>query len=259
MTHLEAAAIAQAFRDCGISYGDVVMLHSDALFLAQLPPMSPEERYDTLFNVLDEVLGPDGTLVVPTFTYSFTKGEIYSIADTPSTVGVLSEHFRKLVGVKRSHDPIFSIAARGRHAKQFAETGIADCFGPQSAFGLLEAHNAWLVCLGCSLDRITFVHYVEQKAKVNYRYFKSFSGVIEDNGKRTSAEISYYVRDLDRNSVIDLSYLSKRLAGKKLLSSVPVGRVGLSAIRSHDFLEEASLLLANNPSGLIAECRNRGY
>ena len=256
MNHLVATEIAKAFRDCGIGYGDVVMLHSDALFLAQLAPMSPEDRYNTFFHALDEVLGADGTLILPTFTYSLTKGEIYSIVDTPSTVGVLSEHFRKLAGVMRSHDPIFSVAARGRYAKQFSDAKYSDCFGPQSAFGLLKTYNAWIVCLGCSLNKITFVHYVEQKAKVNYRYFKSFYGAIEDKGKRKFTEVKYYVRNLDRNSITDLSSLSKRLEEKKMLLTVPLGRVALSATRAHDFLEEANCLLLNHPSGLIAEGNN---
>jgi aminoglycoside 3-N-acetyltransferase len=249
---IAGADIAEAFRLCGVGRGDVLMLHADAMVLAQLPPMTVDERFDVLFDALGDVLGPEGTLVLPTFTYSFTKGEPFDAAKTPSTVGLLTEAFRTRPGVRRSRDPIFSVAARGRLADRFAEVATDDCFGPHSAFGLLAEQDAWLACLGCSF-RLTFTHYVEQAAGVEYRYFKTFTGVRIDEEGETPASVRYFVRDLNRRTLIDLSLLKMDLARAGALAAAAVGRVGLSAVRCSAFEAGARALWARNPSGLIEE------
>ncbi len=245
--------IAEAFERCGVGRGDVLMLHADAMVLAQLAPMTAERRFDVLFDALADVLGPDGTLVMPTFTYSFTKGEPFDADTTPSAVGLLTEVFRIRPGVRRSQDPIFSVAATGRLADRFAEAASDDCFGPSSAFALLAAQNAWLGCLGCSLDRVTFTHYVEQITGVDYRSFKTFAGVRVARGVEAPANVRYFVRDLDRDTAIDLSRLKAALVGNGTLATAAVGRVGLSAVRCGDFEAAAKALLSQNPSGLIRE------
>ncbi len=250
---IASADIVEAFKLCGVRRGDVLMLHADAIVLAQLPPMTADARFDVLFNALNDVLGSEGTLVLPTFTYSFTKGEPFDPATTSSAVGLLTEAFRNRPDVRRSRDPIFSVAARGRLADRFAETATDDCFGPDSAFALLAQHDAWLACLGCGLDRLTFTHYVEQAVGVDYRYFKTFTGVCVEGGGETPGTVRYFVRDLDRKTAIDLSRLKTDLAQAGRLATAAVGRVGLSAVRCSAFEAAARGLLARNPSGLIQE------
>jgi aminoglycoside 3-N-acetyltransferase len=249
---ISGADIVEAFKLCGVRRGDVLMLHSDAIVLAQLPPMTVEQRFDVLFDALDEVLGPNGTLVLPTFTYSFTKGEPFDPATTPSTVGLLTEAFRTRPGVRRSRDPIFSMAARGRLADRFAEAATDDCFGPGSAFALLAQHDAWLAALGCSF-RPTFVHYVEQLAGVDYRYFKTFSGVLHYAGAETPASVRYFVRDVTRKTVVELSRLKADLINAGRFATAAVGRVGLNTVRCGAFEAAARTLLAQHPCGLIEE------
>jgi aminoglycoside 3-N-acetyltransferase len=252
---ISAEDIKCAFAACGVSRGDVLMLHADALVLAQLPPMAAEARYAVLFDALNDLLEPEGTLVLPTFTYSFTRGEVFEPARSPSTVGALSEYFRTLPGVVRSGDPIFSLAARGRLAEAIAQADPADCFGPASAFALLAAQGAWLACLGCSLDRITFTHFVEQTEKVDYRYFKDFSGPVVEGETSRMATVRYFVRDPDRPTTLNLRRLEARLIESGRLHKAPIGRVGLSLVRAHAFHQTARELLAEDPCALIEEGR----
>jgi aminoglycoside 3-N-acetyltransferase len=252
MSPLAPSEIADGFRRCGVGPGDVLFLHCDALVLAQLPPMPAAARFDAFFAALDDLLGPDGTLVLPVFTYSFTKSEVFEPERTPSTVGALTEHFRTLPRVRRSRDPIFSVAARGRLAGAFADAPVGDCFGPQSAFGLLHRHDAFIACLGCSF-RTTFTHFVEQAVGVSYRYFKEFSGTIAEEGATRPATVRYYVRDLARNSAIDLARFGARLANRGLLARTAVGRIGLAAVQARTFATEARAFLTEDPAALIAE------
>lgn len=249
--------IVAALSACGIGLGDTLMLHSDAGVAAQFRSVPTEQRLDLVLDAVLATLGPEGTLVVPTFTYSFTKGEVFDPDLSPSTVGQLTEHFRRRAGVLRSGHPLFSVAASGPLAGAFAASATGDCFGAGTAFDLLYRHNGKIACLGCGFDRITFVHYVEQRAGVDYRYPKRFGGVIRRNGADEAAAVSYLVRDLARDTPCDLGRLKRRLQEIGKLRSAVVGRVGLLAVTAQDFLGTANTLLAQDPAALIREGAGR--
>jgi len=85
---------------------------------------------------------------------------------------------------------------------------------------------------------------------VDYRYFKIFTGRIA-GGPPTQCR--YFVRDLTRDSQIDLRRLQERLAETGKLASVDIGRVKLLAVRALDFEQAARALLAEDPVSLIRE------
>lgn len=245
--------IVQAFSNAGVMPGDLLMLHSDSIVLAQLPAASHEERCEIFFAALDRLLGPEGTLILPTFSYSFTKGEVFNVRNTPSTVGLLTNYFRSMPGVLRSEDPNFSVAARGKLAREATQIRSDDCFGEHSFFSWLEDQDAWLGGMGCAIDRFTFVHYLEQKADVNYRYFKEFFGIVEGYDETWSQRVRYFVRDIERQTVLDLRQVRALLLSQGTLRVEPVGRVALNLTRCSQFMTATLSLLAKNPSVLIVE------
>ena len=76
----------------------------------------------------------DGTVIVPTYTYSATKGEIYDPKTTSSAIGQFSEKFRLMKGGIRSRHPIFSVTCFGKNAQYFSESTLTDCFGEVTLF-----------------------------------------------------------------------------------------------------------------------------
>lgn len=251
MIMVDYEQIYQSLKACDMQSGDTVFLHSDAFFLAQIEGDDTKEKISLFFKVLDDIIGPDGTLVLPVFTYSFTKGEPFDVDQSPSTVGLLSEFFRKQQGVLRSRDPIFSVAAKGKYAKEFAESDIHNSFGENSSFGLLNRLNGSIVCLGCSFSRITFTHFVEQKLEVEYRYLKHFSGDIIQNNNTKRKTIQYLVRDTSFDTGVDLTLLKNILEEKSLLKKSLIGRASVYSITTSTFFNEANTLLRHNPYGLI--------
>jgi aminoglycoside 3-N-acetyltransferase len=248
------AIVKEALAAAGVRPGDVLCLHVDALVTAQFPPMPVNDRYDLLIDAILDHLGGDGTLVMPTFTYSFGRGEVFSVARSPSMVGAITEHFRCRQRVFRSANPMFSFAACGRDAEVYASSDPEDSFGVETAFSLLHRSNAALACLGCSFDRTTFVHYIEQSVGVDYRFFKMFAGVIEDGrGNHRPARVRGYVRDLNRRSEARLSRLRSRLLHRGLLRTAAVGRVGITMVRAGDMFSTGVKLLREAPHALILE------
>jgi aminoglycoside 3-N-acetyltransferase len=246
--------VQAALAGMGLGRGDIVMLHADALAAAQFPPMPQEARLDLLLESIQEVLGAEGTLVLPTFTYSFTQGQEYDPATSPSQVGMLGEHFRRLPGVSRSGDPLFSVAAKGARARELTQADASDCFGPDSVFARLHRLGGKILCLGCTLQVVTFLHYVERRLGVDYRYDKQFTGLVKDSqGRRQPHAVTYFVRDLERDSESVLLPLQQRLEAAGLLARGCLGRVGMVCVHTNDFYEQTRALLAESPLALIKE------
>ena len=241
-----------AFRRVGVAPGDWVMLHGDAGVAAQFRSVEPALR---LRHLLGQVVNfmQGGTLVVPTFTYSFTKGEAFDPDNTPSDVGQFSEGFRCHPGVRRTRHPIFSVATIGPGAGAILDARLDDCFGPGTVFDVLHRHDATIVCLGCDFQKVTFVHYVEQACGVSYRSPKAFAGWLVAHGRRTALTTTYLVRDMSINSVHDLRRLQAETLRRGVLRVSEVGRFPISAIAARDFFSVASEMLEHDEYALVAQ------
>ena len=244
--------ISYALRQVGVLSSDWVMLHGDAGVAAQLKTIDPGMRILQMQQQLIQYMAP-GTLLVPTFSYSFTKGENFDPNNTPSNVGKFSEFFRLLPGIKRTRHPIFSVATVGVGTREVMDARLDDCFGPETVFDLLIQRNGKIVCLGCDFNRVTFVHYVEQKCAVRYRYNKKFAGMLIDGGRQTPLELDYLVRDINIKTTADLSWLKSVAIKRGKLRVAQFGRFPIMSISAQDFLELAIELLRQDEYALIEQ------
>ena len=104
-------------QNLGVSAGDLLVVHSSFKSLGLV-----EGGAECVIAALKDVLGPEGTLVFPTFTYSTSYASSYfSNLETPSCVGYLSEFFRKTEGVIRTNHPTHSVAIYGKLQKELNE------------------------------------------------------------------------------------------------------------------------------------------
>ena len=245
--------LTSTLRSLGVVRGDVVMLHSDAIAVAQYRDLGNESGIHLFIDTLETYLGPEGTLLMPTFTYSLTKGHVYDVCKTASSVGMITEVFRRRPKTVRTHDPIFSFAISGAQKERYRAADSVDCFGAGSVFDELHRQNGWILWIGCALNT-TFVHFVEKRVGVSYRYDKRFQGrrILED-GREEPCECVYYVRDLARKTPANLKLLQTRLSGMGLLRAFDFARVRSWAVRSEDFLRCACTMLAEQENSLIDE------
>ncbi|MBI4798387.1 MAG: AAC(3) family N-acetyltransferase [Desulfarculus sp.] len=251
---ITSADVGQALARVGVEAGDTLMLHGDAMAAAQMTSVPLAQRPQALLEAIQEHLGPGGTLVLPVFTYSFTKGEDFDPAVSPGQVGLLGERFRHMPGVRRSLDPLFSVAARGAKAEELTSGDAAQCFGPDSFFGRLHRARGKIACLGCTLQVVTFLHYVERDLSVDYRFDKQFQGrVRQPGGQWRDTTVTYFVRDLERDSESVLLPLERRLETAGRLRRTSLGRVGLICVDCDDFYDQTRALLAQHPLALIKE------
>ena len=89
--NLDFASICQALEQIGVKAGDDICVHSSLMRLGKIL-VTPKQLLDTLIAAFREVIGPQGTLIMPTFTYSYCHQQIYDVLHTPSTMGILTEY-----------------------------------------------------------------------------------------------------------------------------------------------------------------------
>ena len=246
----ELIDIGAALREVGVSPDDWILIHGDAGVAAQLRHIELNKRLpfflEQLLNFVDS-----GTLIVPAFSYIFTKNEDFDVPVTQSDTGLFGETFRQLPGVARTSHPIFSFSVIGPGTKAILGARLDDCFGEGTVFDLAYKNNSKIVFLGSEFNRATFLHYVEQQHGVKYRYPKTFCGYLIENGKKTFQETNYLVRNLSIASSYDLRLLKKLAVDAGVLSFSCVGRFPIMSISARDFFDLTSSLLSKNEYSLI--------
>ncbi|MEA2393728.1 MAG: aminoglycoside 3-N-acetyltransferase [Solirubrobacteraceae bacterium] len=196
---VDAGDVAGALRDLGVGPGDTLWVHAGVQTALAMAGSTAEAKVATVLDGLRLTVG-DGTLMLPTFTYSFARGETYDIASSPSRVGIVGERLRCLPGVRRTADPMFSAAVAGALPPGWSDrlftVGDTDCFSARSVFACLRELDARLLFVGVGFGSCTFLHHVEQRLRVPYRFFKTFAGSVRDGDRVVRTTARYFVRDL---------------------------------------------------------------
>jgi len=242
--------IGEHLSNLGIKPDDTIMIHGDAGISAQYIYEDDKDPIEGFFGELKSYLS-NGTILVPSFTYSATKGETFDVSNTPSEVGLFSEKFRLLDGVQRSQHPIFSVCALGNYSDYFTSAIVDECFGEGTFFDRLYNQNVKIITLGCALERITFVHFVEQRFNIPYRYLKKFSAQVMDSEIQKKFDVSYFVRDFKIDAQLNLSSLECEALREKKIIIKPFGRFKAKIISSKDFFQVASQLLMEDQYALV--------
>ena len=158
--------IISDLKTLGVKSGDVLLVHSSLSSMGYV-----DGGADAVIDALLEVLGNEGTLLFPAFSFSpcYRTSE-FSHNDTPSCVGKISEVFRKRKGVIRSFHPTHSVSAIGKYALEMISGHEKDDtpVGVNSPLRKLPKYDGKILMLGCSLHSNSFMHGMEELAEVFY-------------------------------------------------------------------------------------------
>jgi len=200
--------------------------------------------YDSFITILKDVVGETGTIIMPTFTYSFTQDKIFDVNNSPSTVGGLTEHFRKLPDVVRTIDPMLSATIWGKQKQYFSEVGN-ESFGRGSIFHKLHDLKGKILLLGTR--NCTFFHYIEKMHGVSYRFDKKISGKIKQQGRTIQSKNIYFARRLNRKNVSHFSIAARDLEKKGLFKKIKIGYSAIASVRSDILFDEVYNTLDKDP------------
>jgi len=111
-----AESLTADLRALGVEAGEVLFVHSS---FRSLGPVAGGAQ--TVVDALADAVGPDGTILMPSFNLvdKDDRAATWDPATSPSTVGWLTEFFRRMPGTVCSDHYSHSVAARGRRAEWF--------------------------------------------------------------------------------------------------------------------------------------------
>ena len=131
------ADIIEGLKSIEADKCDILFVHTEVAFGMPNVDLKRKQYLDVLY---DSLLALNvGTLIFPSFTYSFCNNENYDVRNSKTSMGALIEHIRKKDGVKRSLDPLLSMIAMGKN-ENIVEGDVGNhSLGKNSVFNRL--HN----------------------------------------------------------------------------------------------------------------------
>lgn len=196
----EYISLKENAKQWGLKPGDEIMISSDVKrLLYDCVTREDDTDMNVLLDSIIDIIGPTGTILIPTFNWDFCKGKTFDYRRTPCKTGSIGKAALKRTDFKRTKHPIYSFAVWGAGKDELCALENKSSFGADSPFTYCRDHNVknYFIDVECQ-HSFTFVHYVEEQVGIKYRYIKDFTaGYIDENGVESQRTYSMNVRDLD--------------------------------------------------------------
>lgn len=200
-------SISKTIRTLGVHKGDILYIASDATKIVKtaqndLGAKSKSDRetfLNELIDMLQQLVGEDGTLLFPVFNWDFCKGETFDYKKTQGKVGALNNFIlNNRSDFKRTRHAIYSFMVWGKDKNMLCAMDNQESFGTNSPFAYLRNNGAKQLMLGTDMVKgVTYGHFVEQCLMVPYRYHKFFMGeYVDEFGNTENRVYSQFVRDM---------------------------------------------------------------
>lgn len=187
-------SLLNSLRSIGANDADVLYIHSGFNFGK---PNVALPKNELLGNIFDTLLGLDiSTLIFPSYTFSFCNGMKFNVQESKTKMGILNEFIRLQNGSVRSVDPLMSNVLYGKNHELVTNVG-KNSIGENSTFDFLHKTSLKVkfLFLGPSIgDCFTYMHFIEERVNVPYRYNRIFTGNITNNGYSFDDSYQLFVR-----------------------------------------------------------------
>ena len=265
MTEVEASkALRSLLDELGVARGETIYLAIDMAHVS-LPrwPVAlnrnairdREDRWCAfLFDQIMDALGPHGTLLVGTFSYSCGNPEIpFVVEETRSEIGPFTNWVRQQPQSIRSLHPIFSVAGIGPNAGDILTNTGGAAFGPCSPFGRLAGLDARFVSLGVPFHlSITYLHHLEQCYGCNHRYHKIFTTPVIKDGVVQKGPFLGYMRWRGLDAGPNFLPCEKKMLAEGVMREVRWNGCVNQTVRTADVDRIGYAMLAENPCAFVS-------
>jgi aminoglycoside 3-N-acetyltransferase len=236
--------LLEGFHDLGVQEGDTLLVHSSYKSFGEV-----EGGPQTVIQALETALGPQGTLIMPTFNFDFNKGAPWDVRSTPSKMGVLTELVRKDPRARRVFHPFYSFAILGRHADMLGSLRYKSSYERNSVFGKLRDLDGKIMVIGLSYtNSMTFFHHIEQMEGVDYRFLKQFTGeVTDENGNTYTDTFEMLVRDIDKGVVTEVDPMGKMMEQAGIIKIRRIGEADVKLMKANEVYEFTAREMKRDP------------
>ena len=254
----EKKNLTEALSTIGLTTGDVVYVSGSLFELGALKgAINSMQLCEAILNSFFDVIGPDGTLVVPTFTPQVARlGEAFICEQTPTNTGIFSEFVRNHPDVMRSIHPISSVAALGKHASSICGD-ISPCdYSMGSPSYRLYDMGAKAITLGAQRPLSGWIHLLEAMVGVPYKYNKLLSSDVYAGGVKIEQDFFANVYYMDFDISYDMANFEKMLIDAGAYQFCQLGRGSISCTEAKEFFDIALPIIKNNPYILLKKKPN---
>ena len=224
--------IINALKKVGLKKGMDIFVHSNLAYFGKPIFKLNLKNIDNFFlKQIKKIIGKNGNIVVPTFTYSYCNNQTFNPAQINKKMGKFSEVVQLDENSKRSYDPLFSVSVIGNKANYYTELKDKNCFGEKSFWAKFLENDGQILGLNFGIA-CTIFHHFEWLVKVPYRFEKKFIGKTKLKNKKIITESIFFCRDLKNKYSLGNFIPIERDAFKhkiKKLSPLGKGYISLSS------------------------------
>jgi len=241
--HVSQDEIVAGLRKLGLKKSDIVGVHSSLSSFGYV-----EGGADTVIDALLDVVGEEGSIVMPTHSANLlaverTPEEIamgvawlyqilpYDPKETPATTGIIPETFRKRKGVVRGSHPSHSLAAIGPKANELVE-------GWHKALEL----NGYVLLIGVGLKVCTAMHLAEKRVQFPQHILKKITPPKEFIEKYPEDKWEW-----DVGPYPDFAKMEEPCLKHGIMKTVKVGEATLKLLRIGELVNLYTEYLKKNP------------
>ncbi len=239
--------VLSGVQEIPLTPSKVIMVHSSYKSLGGL-----EGGAETVIDALLEFVGPDGTILFPTFNFhSWTEYHYFDITETPSKMGIIGELARLRSDAIRTPHPIFSFAVLGKRKEEFALCDDIEAYGDNSVFAQFHRRNGVIISIGLPWNStFSMHHYVEYRCGCDYRRMKRFSGIYHGyDGDPKIKTYTMFVRN-NQQVITDIEAGMDDLFKAGTIKSTPVCGTTVHYATANDFFDNMSEIVKHEPEKL---------
>lgn len=231
--------LVNGFAKLGIKESDMVVVHSSLNSFGYVEGGAP-----TVIESLKEVVGHEGHILMPAFTY---RKYIFCM-NSPSLAGIVTEYFKDDKDTVRSFHPTHSVAVYGRDKNEIIREHLYNGpFGIGSPWWYVWKMKAKIVLIGVDNTRNSFIHFVERLLELPYKrtVTSMYMGL---NGSIRETVINGYPGD-------DFGFykLNDLFADCGIIRSCRIGNANIWVMNSIDIVNKLDEILRKNPGYLLCD------
>lgn len=243
--------IVEGLHQLGLPSGCSVLVHSSLKSMGYVVGGAP-----TVVQALLTVLGPNGTLLVPTSPfrgtqYSYLKSNpVFDVRTTPSLLGIITDTVRHWPGAQRSLHPDHPVAAIGALAGDMLayHERIPTCCGLGSPFMRNVFNDGYILLLGVDNRRNTTLHSVEEAEDPDVFSPDTFMPTVIDwQGRSFTVPVRAYAENRSRNFLA----VEEPLKAAGIMRMGRIGEADARLIAAQPMFIFVSGMLRQNRSALL--------
>jgi aminoglycoside 3-N-acetyltransferase len=232
---LNTSTVVWQLRALGLQEGSLVLVHTSFKNVGPL-----DGGPDAVIDALIETIGPEGTLVMPSWIGDDDASFDPSSTPVNDHLGIVADTFWRRQGVLRTNHQS-AMAAIGPHAAFITSAPlILPPHAEDSGIARVNELDGWVLLLGCDHDSNTTVHLGELRGGAPYFQVNEITVVVDGRPKK----IFYGEND---SCCLGFRQVGSWLAARGLQREGTVGHGHAKLMRSRDVVDTVAEELRDDP------------